>query len=174
MVLKMNRTFQSKIFKFTGIFFILFYSWTIFNTYQVDRQKAFFQGCFLTLISTGSISLWKLVNVRENQVKKLNLNFKDKLSVTFNQNLSLPEDLTELTKSLSKDRKAHGMGLVTIDEISYPAVFIPFLQSYQGSRKLYSRIIFSAHERPEVLSQTTIDRISEEVCQKIKVTLMPN
>ena len=104
--------------------------------------------------------------------QKLEPNFgklsQDQLEIVLAPNLTLPEDLESIKQSLHQDGQNFEVGQVIIKEISYPALFIPFTQSYQGSPKLYSHVLFSPQHQPTVLTQTLIDRISQKVSQLIK------
>ncbi len=104
--------------------------------------------------------------------KKLDPNFgkrsPDQLEIVIAPNLNLPEDLESIKQSLDQDGQNFEVGQVIIKQISYPALFVPFTQSYQGSQKLYSHVLFSPHHQPTVLTQTLIDRISQKVSQLIK------
>lgn len=174
----MSKSLKYQIFKATGILFILLSGWKIVETYQIDKERALFEGALLATIAAyyGFILQHKKNRSPTPSTQKLDSNFSktsdEKLSITLNQNLSLPKDLTRLKQYLSQDSTSYATGLVKIDNTSYPALFIPFTQSYQGSIKLYSRVIFSSDDRPEIISQTLVDRISEKVCQQIKETLV--
>lgn len=174
----MSKSLKYQIFKATGILFILLSGWKIIETYQIDKERAFFEGALLaTIAAYYGFTLQHKNRSQTPSTQKLDSNFSktsddEQLSITLNQNLSLPKDLTRLKQSLSQDSTSYATGLVKIEDTSYPALFIPFTQSYQGSVKLYSRVIFSSDDRPEIISQTLVDRISQKVCEQIKESLV--
>jgi len=94
---------------------------------------------------------------------------KDRLSVTLNQDKTLPTKLEQIKQSLLEDDTYFKVGEVRIDEQTYPAIFLPYIQYHRGSKKLYSRVMFSPDLHPKGLSQTQVDLISKLVGQQIKL-----
>ena len=96
---------------------------------------------------------------------------KNRIAIKFEPDLNLSESLQDLKESLETDKTNFFVGTVSIDDLPYPAIFIPFTQKYRGSTQLYSRVCFCPENKPK-LNQSLIDKISAKVARKvIKITL---
>jgi len=95
---------------------------------------------------------------------------KNRITIQFEPDLNLSESLQDLKESLEIDKTNFFIGTVSIDDLPYPAIFIPFTQEYRGSTKLYSHVCFCPENKPKV-NRSLIDKISEKVARKvIKIT----
>lgn len=100
--------------------------------------------------------------------RKVDSNYgKEVVSVQLDPNLSLPLSLEETQKTLRAENRRMEKGRVIYKELTYPVIFVPYEQTYQGERQLYSHIVFDPKQTPKPLNQKLIDKISRLACLKI-------
>ena len=91
----------------------------------------------------------------------------EQLEVKLNPEVVLPTSLQEVKEILINQGKKWSAGEIKVQGITYPVIFMPFTQYYQGRLKLYSQVAFANESHPKI-SQKLIDRISRKVCRQIK------
>ena len=100
--------------------------------------------------------------------RKVDPNYGKKvLEVQLDPNLVLPFSLQKVQKRLLAENRKMEKGRVLDREVTYPAIFVPYEQTYRGKRKLYSHIVFDPEQAPQPLNQKLVDRISRLACLKI-------
>ena len=91
---------------------------------------------------------------------------KEQLIVSLNPNIKLPVGLENLKETLSKEGKKWEIGEVSLKGITYPVLFVPFVNHYKGKMKMYSHVVFSPDSKPNI-TQSLIDKISKKACLQI-------
>ncbi len=92
---------------------------------------------------------------------------KDSISVRLDPDLVLSSSLLELQQLQQAKNQKTEKGIVRYRDVSYPAVFIPYLQTYRGKTQLYSRVALDPKQIPFSLNQRMTDRISHLACLEI-------
>ena len=91
----------------------------------------------------------------------------EQLEVKLNPEVVLPTSLQEVKEILINQGKKWEPGEINVQGITYPVIFMPFTQYYQGRLKLYSQVAFDKESHPKI-NQKLIDRISRKACRQIK------
>ena len=91
----------------------------------------------------------------------------EQLEVKLNPEVVLPTSLQEVKEILINQGKKWEAGEIKVQGITYPVIFMPFTQYYQGRLKLYSQVAFANESHPKI-NQKLIDRISRKACRRIK------
>ena len=73
---------------------------------------------------------------------------KDSISVQLDPDLVLSDSLLEFCALQQAKNQKTEKGIVRYRDLSYSAVFLPYLQTYRGKTQLYSRIVLEPKQNP--------------------------